>query len=132
MALIGNAYSYTPYMNKDWLELQGAYEIRALEAQSKAAQAFARLLDIAAQHSGQADRVRRFIAASFNGDAHRFDLFDLRALDVEISDDVLTCIDALRWGRADLYRLVPNGLARVEGIIRDWGVGKSPAVNPDI
>ena len=51
-----------------------------------------------------------------------FDLFALRALDIEISDDMLLCIDALRWGRADLYSLVPDGDKRVKAVIERWGL----------
>jgi hypothetical protein len=36
----------------------------------------------------------------------------LRAFDVAISDDMLYCLDALRWGRADLHTLVPDHDAR--------------------
>ena len=54
---------------------------------------------------------------------HPFDLFELRAVDVDISDAMLSCLDALRWGRSDLYRLVPNGEQRVRAVIRQWGLG---------
>ena len=96
---------------------------RAAEVQPKAAQAFARLLTIAeTSDTGQAGRVARFIASSFNGAAHPFDLFDLRCLDVPISDDILLCLDALRWGKADLYKLVPNGEQRIKAVIESWGL----------
>ena len=39
------------------------------------------------------------------------------ALDIEISDDMLRCLDALRWARADLYTLVPDRHARARSII---------------
>lgn len=101
---------------KDWDE-------RTTQAQAKAAQAYARLLDIA-QHSdtGQARRVAEFIAATYNGHAYSFDLFDLRAVDVAISDDMLTALDALRWGRADLYTLVPDGQARIRAMLELWEI----------
>ena len=72
--------------------------------------------------SGQIARVARFIAATYNGQDFSFDLFDLRALDVGISDDMLRCLDALRWAQADLYTLVPNGDARVRRVIARWGL----------
>jgi len=101
---------------------QAVWNARATETQGKAAQAYARLLEIANTDTGQAARVRRFLAASFNGERYRFDLFDLRALDVEISDDVLLCMDALRWGRADLYKLVPDGYEQIVSMLKDWGM----------
>lgn len=94
---------------------------RATAAQ--AAHAFARLLDIAENSgTGQARRVSRFIAGTFNGRAYPFDLYDLRGLDVAIGDDMLVCLDALRWAKADLFNLVPNGETRVKGVIRSWDI----------
>jgi hypothetical protein len=48
--------------------------------------------------------------------------FELRAVDIAISDDMLCCLDALRWGRADLYTLVPDGDARLRAVIDRWGL----------
>lgn len=75
---------------------------RAQRAQACAAQAYERLLSLAeTQDTGQAKRVALFIAATFYGEAFPLDLFELRAVDVSTSDDMLSCLDALRWGRAD-------------------------------
>jgi hypothetical protein len=63
-----------------------------------------------------------FLAATYNGEEDAFNLFDLRALDVQISDDILICIDALRWGEKDLGDLVPDGFARVQAVIQQWGI----------
>lgn len=98
---------------------------RAREAQAKAAQALLRLLEVAEQQDGgQARRVAAFLAATFDGAAHPFDLFELRALDVELADDALACIDALRWGRAELHRLVPDGERRIAAVIDSWGLAR--------
>lgn len=67
---------------------------------------------------GQTQRVAAFISSTFNGRTFPFDLFELRAVDVGISDDMLWCLDALRWARADLYTLVPNGELRVREIVQ--------------
>jgi len=100
-----------------------SFELRSRDATAIGALAFARLLALAEQHrSGQIVRVVQFIAATYNGQAFTFDLFDLRALDVEISDDMLRCLDALRWARADLYTLVPDGDVRVRSVIDRWGL----------
>jgi hypothetical protein len=100
-----------------------AFEPRARDATVIGAQAFGRLLALAEQrNSGQIARVVQFIAATYNGQAFKFDLFDLRALDIEISDDMLRCLDALRWARADLHTLVPDGAARVWSVIDGWGL----------
>jgi hypothetical protein len=96
---------------------------RANEAQSAAAQAYARLLNLAeTRDSGQIRRVAQFIASTYDGATFPFDLFELRALDVAISDDMLVCLDALRWGKADLYKLVPDGGRRVKAVCASWGI----------
>jgi hypothetical protein len=79
--------------SRDPIEAASAgFEVRTLEATTKGAQAFARLLVLAEQHdSGQITRIARFVAATYNGQDFPFDLFELRALDVDISDDMLLC-----------------------------------------
>ena len=100
-----------------------SFEPRSRDATSTGAQAFARLLALGEQrNSGQIVRVVQFIAATYNGQAFAFDLFDLRALDIDISDDMLRCLDTLRWARVDLYTLVPDGDARVRTVIDRWGL----------
>jgi len=104
-------------------ELLQSYEERGAAAQAKAAQAYGRLLNLAeTQDSGQIGKIAQFLAATYNGTAFKFDFFDLRTLDVAISDDMLSALDALRWGKADLYRLVPDGQKRVEAVIALWGL----------
>ena len=99
------------------------FAARSGEATRKGARAFARLLQLAeTRDSGQIPRVARFLAATYNGQAFQLDPFELRAVDIAISDDMLCCLDALRWGRADLYTLVPDGDARVRAVIDRWGL----------
>jgi hypothetical protein len=101
-------------------EAQGL-EKRSQVATAAGAQAFERLLRIAeTQHSGQIPRVARFLAATYNGQAFPLDLYELRALDIAISDDMLCCLDALRWARADLHTLVVNGDERVQAVLVRW------------
>ena len=105
-------------MSDDPLEDMRKWADRAAKAQAAGAQVYARLLHQAEEgSSGQAARIARFIAATYNGTA--FPL-DLRAVDVEISDDMLLCLDALRWGKSDLYNLIPNGDERIRAMIKDW------------
>ena len=55
-------------------------------------------------------------------------MFELRAADLAISDDMRLCIDVLRWGQFDLYRLVPYGdRRRVSGDGGDRQVGSGMA-----
>lgn len=96
---------------------------RALQAQARAAQAYLRLVELAERSdSGQAHRVALFLASTFDGRTYPFDLFELRTMDVALADDALACIDALRWGKADLYKLIPDGLERVTAVLQLWGL----------
>lgn len=93
------------------------------KATQAGAQSFARLLKLAeTQDSGQIPRIARFLAATYNGRAFPFDPFELRAVDRAISNDMQCCLDALRWGRADLHTLVPDGDVRVRSVIKRWGL----------
>ncbi len=99
------------------------YKARSSAATATGAQAFARLLRLAEERdSGQIVRIARFLAALFNSAAFPLDVLELRAVDVAISDDMLLCLDALRWGRADLHTLVPDGDRRVQAVIARWGL----------
>ena len=111
-------------MSPDGIDAEIAQcDIRSRQATQAGAQAFARLLKLAEERdSGQIARIARFLAATYNGQAFQLDVFELRAVDVAISDDMLCCLDALRWGRADLQTLVPDGDARVRGVIECWGL----------
>ena len=99
------------------------YQTRSRVATVAGAQAFARLLCLAEERdSGQIVRVVRFLAGTFNGQAFPLDLFELRGVDVAISDDMLQCLDALRWGRADLHTLVSDGDGRMQAVLARWGL----------
>lgn len=96
---------------------------RARASTGSGAAAFSRLLHLAeTRDSGQVRRVAQFIAGTYNGQSYPFDLYELRAVDVAIGDDMLQCLDALRWARADLHTLIPDGDARVRAVIELWGV----------
>jgi hypothetical protein len=98
-------------------------DARSRQATQAGAQPFARLLKLAEERdSGQIQRIARFLAATYNGQAFQLDPFELRAVDIAISDDMLQCLDALRWGRADLHTLVPDGDARIRAVIERWGL----------
>lgn len=84
------------------------------------------------RNSGQIQRVAEFLTSTFNSQAFPFHLYDLRAVDVSINDDMLCCLDALRWGKADLHVLVPNGEKWVLRVLEQWGIDWPEAsdVNP--
>ena len=75
-------------------------EDRSRRATAAGAQAFAHLLKLAEErNSGQIARVVQFIAATYNGQAFTLDPFDLRMVDIAISDAMLQCLAALGPGR---------------------------------
>lgn len=111
-------------MGHDTIDAEiAACDALSLQATQAGAQAFARLLKLAEERdSGQIPRIARFLAATYNGQAFQLDLFELRAVDIAISNDMLCCLDALRWGRADLHTLIPDGDDRVRVVIERWGL----------
>jgi hypothetical protein len=95
------------------------YIKRKAEINEGASLAYERLLSLAeGDITDQISRVINFLASSFNGHAYPFDLFQLRSLDTEIGDDMILCIDAIRYGDIDLYKLVPDGKYRIQSIIK--------------
>lgn len=106
-----------------FLEPFDPLEARASTAMTAGTEAFTRLLELAEHsQSGQANRVTRFLASIYNGRAFPLDPFEFRAVDISIGDDMLRCLDAVRWARADLYTLVPDGDARMRSVINRWGL----------
>jgi len=85
--------------------------------------AFERLLLLAeTSETGQARRVASFLAACYNATAFPWDPSDLRAVDISISTDMLICLDAVRWGQADLHTRVPRGAGRLPRLIKARGM----------
>jgi hypothetical protein len=111
-------------VNLDVIATESAtFKERSRRATQAGALAFSRLLKLAEERdSGQIPRVARFLAATYNGQALQLDVFELRTVDIAISDDMLCCLDALRWGRADLYTLIPDGDVRVRAVIDRWSL----------
>lgn len=109
-------FSEIDKQERDWAE-------RAQRAQSAAAQAYERLVTLSERNStGQARRVAYFLASTFDGQTFPLDLFELRAVDIAISDDMLVCLDALRWGKLDLYKLIPDGYDRIMQMCVAWNI----------
>ena len=100
---------------------QAEWACRAKDATALAGPAYERLLSLVetGRDSGQISRVAAFVAATVG--LHRFDIYDLRALDVELSDDVLAYLDVIRWGKCHIADLVPDGFALAQQAAVDWG-----------
>ena len=97
-------------------------DARADKATEKGAAALDRLLSLAeTRDSGQIPRIASFIGACWNGRRH-FDLFDLRMVDLKISDDMIAVIDALRWKRKDINHMFPDANIRIVNVLERWGM----------
>lgn len=105
-------------------EAQHRYSIQRHEDCSRGVLALLRLIDVAKGASGQSKRVARLLAGIHNGIVYPIDPADLRALDVELSDDVLSVLAMDRWASADICRLIPDGERVFADLIRDWGLDK--------
>jgi hypothetical protein len=103
------------------------WEHRATQAQARGAHAFARLLAIAENdQSGQACVVAWFLT-SLADSTVLLDPFGLRAVEVAVGDDILACLDTLRWAKADLCNLVPNGHTRLRRLVDRWSSSSQQA-----
>lgn len=97
-------------------------EKRAKAATAKATAAYERLLTLAeTRSSGQIAHIARFLAATYNGADFPIDINDLRSLDCDISDDILVCLDAHRFGQ-NLFSVVRDGEERVRQVIERWSL----------
>lgn len=108
--------------DEKWMRKMLESEARAEKATEKGAAALDRLLSLAeTRDSGQTPRIALFIGACWNGRRH-FDLFYLRMLDIEISDDMIAVIDALRWRRKDIDNMFPDANVRIVRVLERWGM----------
>lgn len=113
-------------LDADFRRQQKAWRERARLATAAGTTAFSRLLEVCespeTDGTGQARTVARILAGLYNGETFPIDPYDLRSLDVPISDDVLDCLDALRWGKQDLHTLVPRGDERTRTVLERYGI----------
>ena len=100
-------------------------QLRASAATARGAQALMRLVSRAATGDAQSELITRCLAALYDGSAWPLDPRSLRTLDTQSADDVLACMDAMRWGRSEVLDLVPQGAERVRVLM---GVYR---LNPD-
>lgn len=103
-------------------EERGRDTERATTGTAAAARAFERLLSFAERSGTNQTRVVATFIASAVGWTH-FDLYDLRRLDTPIGDDILLCIDGIRWGRCAIPDLVADGRQRALRVSQSLGFG---------
>ncbi len=92
------------------------------EALIDAAQALARLLGRAeGKGARRSKRIAQFFAAVGDSAIVVWPPRDMQADDLTINDDMLLCLNALRWHRPSLIALIPDGDRRIWQVISDWG-----------
>jgi hypothetical protein len=111
-------------MPDSMLEDLATRDWRARDVTGRAAQALARLLELAeGRQSGQAR-----VAISSRRRSKAGAIGSIRSSCAPVnSTSATTCCaapDALRWGRSDLYRLVPHCEARVRAVVRRPIIGR--------
>lgn len=119
-----NRFIETPEMDEQaaWEELLKNTDCskRAAEALRIGTPALERLIVLCEQsQSGQTHKIATFLGACWNGRRH-FNLYDLRAVSRAFSDDMLLVLDVLRWGSVAFECVVPDGNARIIGILEKW------------
>lgn len=94
------------------------WDSRAVHARGLATLSLERLLDHAQLDTSSAGRrVARFLASLSDAQTWPLDLSDLTCVDVGVSDDMLVCLDALRWNKGPLFELLTHGEARLQAVL---------------
>lgn len=89
---------------------------------AKGREALVRLMRIAQGDSGQCKRVAGFLLGLYNGNRFKYDMTDLRGLDLEIFED---CIAVLRMDficTREVHCYFENGGQLFERLAKDWGI----------
>ncbi len=88
--------------------------------------AFERLLSMTeARSSGQIEIIAKFLWSTWHRSVEsRFDIFDLRCLDTEISDDMFAVMDAVRWKEIPVSGFTEDLSRRMPAMAEAWGIFK--------
>lgn len=100
--------------------------MRGHTATKKGLVAFKRLIQMAeTRQSGQIEKIALFLWSIWDQTKEsRFDLLDTRELDTAIGDDILSVIDAIRWGQVPVYLMAENLNKRMPKMLQKWGLGE--------
>ncbi|ELK4900642.1 hypothetical protein RVS51_005613 [Pseudomonas aeruginosa] len=104
----------------DYLQLIHDFQTRQQENEVAGITALKRLLPIAQRDSGQSGVIGRFLLGLYNGQAHRFDLTELRSLDPALFD---ACLSVLRMDYApkqEVHEYFENGDAIWQDLSKRW------------
>lgn len=86
--------------------------------------ALRRLFEIAQGDSGQCRRVAAFLLGLYNGDRFKFDLTDLRGLDLKIHEDCLAVLRLDHPCMQEVHRYFPNGGEAFELLAKRFGLSE--------
>lgn len=74
-------------------------------------EALQRLVPVAQRDTGQSGVIGRFLLGLYNGQAYRFDLTELRRLDVGLFDDCLAVLRLDNSPEQEVHEYLPRGAA---------------------
>jgi len=98
------------------------------QALSDAGSALTRLLTRAEELGvRRSKRIAQFLSTVDQKDIVVWPARDMREDEVAISDDMLLCLNALRWQRKALMELVPDGNRRLVNVVRAWRSARGSA-----
>lgn len=101
--------------------------VRSHKATVSGRAAFERLLNMTEScSSGQIEIIAKFLWSTWHRSVEsRFDIFELRSLDTEISDDMIAVMDAIRWKEIPMSSFAENLRSRMSAMAEGWGIFKA-------
>ncbi|MFL6969015.1 hypothetical protein ACJ6X8_22540 [Pseudomonas alvandae] len=98
-----------------------AYEQQRPAIVTAGTEALTRLLPIALRFTGQGEVVGRFLLGLYNGPEHRFDLTDLRRLDLAVFEDCMSVLAMDFLPEVEVHKRIPNTDSVWHQLHRQWG-----------
>lgn len=108
---------------------QRAAEVRAQDKDA-GLDSLVHLLAFTESDVGQAAVIARFLAGLYNGTDFPFDMTDLRGLDGDLFEHCLAVLRLDNRPTTEVHGYIPNGEARWEKMIAQWGLDDRPAPEP--
>jgi len=98
-----------------------AYEQKRPAIVTAGTEALGRLYPIALRRTGQGEVVGRFLLGLYDGSEHRFDLTDLRRLDIGVFEDCMRVLAMDYAPEVEVHRRIPNSNSVWCQLHDEWG-----------
>lgn len=106
---------------RDQIAKKQAYQAQRHAVVTSGMQALNRLIPVAVRPTGQGRAVGRFLLGLYNGPEYRFDLTELRGLDLSKFEDCLRVLMMDYSPEVEIHERVPNGQAIWAELVAMWG-----------